>query len=96
MELHQLSLSFKKKKKNYGLSFIWSLDWGALSVALGGTSFSFSLETPPMGKVVEASSFSKFWETALGWRDSANLFKEAPFRALGSLSCSYWLDEGGF
>ena len=59
MKLHQLSLSLKKKKNNYGLSFIWTLDLGALSTTLEGISFSFSLEAPPTGKIVEASSFSK-------------------------------------
>ena len=86
----------KKKKKNYGLSFIWSLDLGALSIASGGISFSFSLEVPSTGKVVEASSFSKFWEAALGWRASATLSEEAPCGASGSLACSCWLDRGGF
>ena len=40
------------------------MDLGALSVASGEISFSFSLEAPPTGKVVEASSFSKPWEAA--------------------------------
>ena len=86
----------KRKRKNYDLSFIWSLDWRALSVASGGTSFSFSLEAPPMGKVVEASSFSKLWEAAPGWRASATLSEEVPCGASGSLACSCWLDGGGF
>ena len=58
-EITSTLIILKKKKKTYGLSFIWSLDLGALSVATGGISFSFSLETPPTSRVVEARSFEK-------------------------------------
>ena len=58
----------KEKERNYGLSFIWSLDLEVLSVVSGGTplSLSLSLDAPPMGRIVEAKSFSKLVEAAPG------------------------------
>ena len=82
------TLIILKKRKNYGLSFIWSLDLGDLSVASGGISFSFSLKAPPTGKVVEASFFSKLWEATPGWRASTTLSEEVPCGASGSLAYS--------
>ena len=97
MKLHQLSLSLKKKKKrHYGLSFIWSLDLGALSAASRGISLSFSIEALSTGRVVEARSFSKLWEAAPGWRASATLFEKVPCGISGFLACSCWLERGGF
>ena len=78
------------------MSFIWSLDLEALSVDSWGISFSFSLEAPPTGKVVEANSFSKFWDAAPGWGASATLFEEVPCGTSSHFVYSCWLDVGGF
>ena len=61
---------------------------GALSVASEGTSLSFSLESPPAGKVVKAKACSKLWEVALSLGTSVALSEEVSFGALGSLTYS--------
>ena len=86
----------KEKEMNYDLSFIWSLDLEALSVVSRGTSLSLSLDAPPIGRIIEAKSFSKLAEAAPGWRTSAILSKEVPFWISTSLACSCWLGGGGF
>ena len=88
----------KEKERNYGLSFIWSLDLEALSVVFGRTSLSLSLslDAPPMGRIVEAKSFSKLAEAALGWRTSAILSEEVPFWISTSLAYFCWLGGGRF
>ena len=55
-----------EKERNYGLSFIWSLDLEALSVVSGGTSLSLFLDALPMGRIVKTKSFSKPTEVAPG------------------------------
>ena len=85
-----------KKKGELWLKLYLELGLRGFVGWLGGTSLSFSLEAPPTGRVVEARSFSKLWEAALGWRASATLSEEVPFWISGSLPCSCWLGGGGF
>ena len=94
--LHQLLLSYKRKRKELWLELYLELGLRSFVSCLRRNFLVLFLRCPSHGRIVEVKSFSKLAEAAPSWRASTTLSEEVLLWISASLACSCWLGGGGF